>query len=66
MGLNVLGCKKIYATDLEGILENTKLNIDMNFTQMDENNNITVQPLEWGNKEDMSQIKEKKLKKSCL
>jgi hypothetical protein len=53
-----MGCKKIYSTDLLGIIENTKINILKNFTEL-ESTAIEVVPLEWGNQKDYSNIKEK-------
>ena len=58
MSLSLLDCKKIYATDLEGIIENTKINISNNFNQK-ESEKILVDSLEWGNNNDYLKIKEK-------
>lgn len=45
--MSLLGCKNVYATDLENVLEIASENVEENFDISNGKGNLHLKPLEW-------------------
>jgi predicted nicotinamide N-methyase len=59
--LALLGCRKVIATDLPEIMENTVENINNNIHRSNKINAIQTTSLSWGDKEDFKKIQNEKI-----